>query len=60
MRIFKFNHMYIWYIHNPESALEYKTQKIFWDFMIPTDHKIAARRPNLVIVKTKPKKKKNC
>ena len=32
--------------------------KILWDFEMPTDHLILARRPDLVIVNKKKKKKK--
>ena len=40
-------------MHKPESVLENETHKIFWDFEIQTDHLIAARRLNLVIVNKK-------
>ena len=40
-------------MHNPESLLENETRKYLWDFEIPTDHLISARRPGLVIVNKK-------
>ena len=40
-------------MHNPESVLENETHKILLDFVIQTDHKISARRPDLVIVNKK-------
>ena len=44
-------------MHNKESVLANKTQKILPDFQIQTDHLIPDRRPDLVLVK---KKKKTC
>ena len=32
-----------WYLHNPESFLENKTNRLFWDSEIQTDHPILAR-----------------
>ena len=47
-------------MHNPKSVRENETHKVLWEFEIPTDHLISARRPNLVIVKKKKNKiKKN-
>ena len=46
-----------WYEHEPESALENEDYKISWDFSIPTDHLIEARRPDLAVVDTK---ERNC
>ena len=40
-------------MHNPESALENETPKNLWDFEIPTDHLISARRPDIVRVNKK-------
>ena len=45
-------------MHNPESLLEFVTQKFLWDFEIQTDHQNSARRLDLVIAKKKKKKKK--
>ena len=36
-----------------ESVLENETHKPFWDFEIQTDHLIAVRRPDLVIINKK-------
>ena len=46
----KFDHANKWYMHNQESVMRNKTQKILWDFEIQTDNLIPARRPYLVIV----------
>ena len=46
-------------MRNPESVLENDTHKLLWDFEIETDHLISARRPDLMIV-TQRKKKKTC
>ena len=37
-------------MHNPEFVLENETQKILRDFEIQTDHRIQAKRTDLVIV----------
>ena len=37
-------------MHNPESVLENKMHKLFWDFVIQMDQIISARRPDLEIV----------
>ena len=42
-----------WYEHEPENVLENEDYKILWDFSIQTDHVIAARRPDLVVVEKK-------
>ena len=47
-------------MHNPESDLENEAHKILWDFEIQTDPLISARRPDLVIVNKKEKKKRTC
>ena len=39
-----------WSMHNPKSVLENEMPKLLWDFEIQTDHLVAARRLNLVIV----------
>ena len=46
-----------WYIHNPAPILENDTHKLLWDFNIQTDHLIPARRPDLIIINKKKKKK---
>ena len=45
-------------MHNPESVLEKETHKLLWDFERQTDHRISARRPDLIIINKKKKKKK--
>ena len=55
----KFDHANKWYMHNPESVLENKTHKAFCNFEIQTDHLILARRPDLVIIYNKRKKREN-
>ena len=47
-----------WYIHKPESGLEKRKHKILWDFEIPKDHLIPARRQVQVIISKNQKKKK--
>ena len=41
------------YKHEPEKVAENDSRKILWDFTIQTDHLIEARRPDMVIDKTK-------
>ena len=53
----KFNHTNKWYMHNLESVLENKKDKILWDFEIKIDHQIFIRWPDLVRVKNKKIKK---
>ena len=48
-----------WYIHKPAPFLENDTLKLLWDFDIQMDHLISARRPDLIKINKK-KKKKNC
>ena len=58
---FKFdytNHTNKWYMHNPAPVLENDTHKLLWDFDVQTDHLIAARRLDLIIINNKEKKKK--
>ena len=47
----------LWYMHNPAPVLENDTHKLLWDFDIPTDHLISARRQDLIIIN---KKKRIC
>ena len=42
----------------PASVLENDTHKLLWDFDIQTDPLITARRPYLIIINKKQKKKK--
>ena len=46
-------------MHNPEPVLENDTHKFLWDFNIQTDHLIPARRPDLILINKKKKKKEN-
>ena len=46
-------------MHNPKSALVNETNKNLWDFEMQTDHLFLARRPHLVMIKKK-KKKRTC
>ena len=43
-------------MHNPGPVLENDTHKFLWDFNIPTDHLIPARRPDLIIINKKRKR----
>ena len=45
-------------MHNPTSVLN-DTHKLLWGFEIQTDPLISARRPDLIII-TKKKKKRTC
>ena len=44
-------------MHNPEPVLENVSHKVLRDFDIQTDHLISARRPDLIIINKKKKKK---
>ena len=44
-------------MHKPESTLENETHKILWDFEIQIDYLVLARRPEIVIINKKKKKK---
>ena len=44
-------------MHNPATDLENDTHKLLWDFNIQTDHLIKARRPDLIIINNKKKRK---
>ena len=54
---FKSDHANKWYMHIPAPILENDTHKLLWDFDIQTDHLISARRPDLIIINHKKKKK---
>ena len=56
-RKFRFDHKNKWNMHNPAPLLENDTHKLLWDFNIQTDHLIPARRPDLIIIHKKKKKK---
>ena len=45
------------YMHNPAPVLENDSHKLLWDFNIQTDHLIPARRPGLIIINKKKKKR---
>ena len=57
---FKFDHTNKWYMHNPAPVLENDTHELLWDFDIHMDHLISARRPDLIIINKKKKRKKIC
>ena len=59
-RKFIFDHTDKWYVHNPAPVQENDTLKHLWDFDIHTDHLISARRPDLIIMDKKKKKKRIC
>ena len=56
-RKFQFDHTNKWYMHNPAPVLENDTHKLQWDFNIQTDHLIPVRRPDLIIINKKKKRK---
>ena len=56
-RKFQFDHTNKWYMLNPAPVLENDLHKLLWDFNIQTDHLIPARRPGLIIINNKKKKK---
>ena len=45
------------YRHNPTYVLENDTHKLLWDFDMQTDHVISARRPDLIMIINKKKRK---
>ena len=45
-------------MNNPAPVLENHSHKLLWDFDIQTDHLISARRPDLISINKKKKKKK--
>ena len=54
---FKFDHANKWYMPNPAPVIENDSHKLLCDFDIQTDHLISARRPDLIIISKKRKKK---
>ena len=49
----KFDNTTKWYMHKLEFIQENEMHKFFWNFEIQTDHKIPARRPDLMIINKK-------
>ena len=47
-------------MHNPAFVQENDTHNLLSDFDIETDHLILARRPALIVLNTKKKKKRTC
>ena len=56
---FKFDHRNKWYMHKPAPVLDNNTHKLLWDFYIQADHRISARRPDLIIFKKQKNRKEN-
>ena len=56
---FKFDHANKWYMLNPEPVLQNDTHKLLWEFDMQTDHQISGRKPNLIIICKKKKKRKS-
>ena len=54
---FKFDHTNKWYMHNPTPVPENYALKILWDFDVQMDDVISARRPDLIIINKKKKKR---
>ena len=53
----KFDHTNKWFMHNPAAVLENDTHKLLWDFDIQMDPLISARRPDLILINKKKKKR---
>ena len=49
----KFDHVNKWYMHNPAPVQEDDT----WDFDVQTNHLISARRPDLIMINKKKRRK---
>ena len=54
----KFDQTAKWYMYKQESVPENETYKILWDFEMQTDLQIPTRRPDLMIMEKKKKKKR--
>ena len=54
---FKFDHTNKRYMHKPALVQENDTLKLIWDFDVQTDHLISARRPDLIIINKRKKKR---
>ena len=39
-----------WYDHTPEKVVENDKAKLLWDYDVRTDHRIQARKPDLIVV----------
>ena len=39
-----------WFEYQPEAVIENDSCKIFWDFIVQTDHFITARRPDMIFI----------
>ena len=50
---FKFEHTKKCSMYNQASVLEYDTHKLLWDIDMQTDHLIAARKPDPIVVNNK-------
>ena len=59
-RKFQFDHTNKWFMHNPAPVIENDSHKLLWDFNIQTDNLIPIRRPDLIIINKKKKKKRIC
>ena len=46
-------------MHNPAPVLENDSHKLLWDFNIQTDHQIPARRPGIIIINKKKKRRES-
>ena len=44
-------------MHNTSPVLKNDTRKLLWDFDLQTDHLISARRPDIIIMNKKKKKR---
>ena len=47
-------------MHNLASVRENDTHKFLWDIDIQTDHLISARKPDLIVINKKKKRKRTC
>ena len=56
-KTFQCDHTNKWYMHNQAPVLENDSHKLLWDFNIQTDHLTPARRPELIIINKKKKKR---
>ena len=54
---FKFDHTNKWYLHNRAPILENYTHKLLWDLDIHKGHRISTRRPDLITINKKRKKR---
>ena len=54
----RFAHINKWDMHKPEYVWENEMHKIILDFKIPIKHLILTRRPDLVLINKKKKKKR--